>query len=727
MHIDHVLDNDDVFSYLKRVNGAVEADLYGQLLAAANEYKDGDASRNLAAADENSRKHARQLLGRTRISAIAKCPVFVDDLQRLLQGSVDRNWFSKFSHWTFAELKSFLLERSEKEVQAILPGLDSDTISLVVRLMSNDELCQLGSKIFNPLPASFLGAKGYLGARIQPNSPTDNPEDIIWQVFDGWSYATGDLMLGTNPVSDSLDNIAAVEAALKDILDTFALSDTLPWCVLAHIDKQAELEERFAGSTAIWFQSLAGVDDANRIYNISVQKMMEYAALRSGRYGLYLETGQGADASNGMAKGFDMVMHESRKYGFVRALGQKITSVTGRQPWIHVNDVGGFIGPEVFRTKDQLVRVCLEDTVMGKLHGLTTGLDICATLHMDISLDDLTEAQDEIIRACPAYLMALPTRNDPMLSYLSTGFQDHVRLRAENELRVNDAMWSFFKDIGIVGTDNSYTEHFGDPIWVFYQYRLKKGDRRTQDEIYREGEEAISRIRTRGLVLARGYGKNVVELAPSIDRELRGFYATAREALWAEVSTSFISESGFIPLYSHAVDRSDHIEQPLLGEQLRDSSQEVLGRLLQSWGEDIPDVQIVVSDGLNSLAITDDGHLSPYLDTVQEDLQTHGYSVADEILFIRYGRVRAGYQIGSLLFAGADPDTPKAVFHIIGERPGSGHHNYSVYIAAPKAAQWTAGSVDHDSVRVVSGISDTALLPAEAAKETVAILAEMTG
>jgi ethanolamine ammonia-lyase large subunit len=88
-----------------------------------------------------------------------------------------------------------------------------------------------------------------------------------------------------------------------------------------------------------------------------------------------------------------------------------------------VNDVAGFIGPEVFKSKEQLVRCCLEDTVMGKLHGLTIGLDICSTLHMDVTLDDLDWCIEQIMPANPAYLMALPTKNDPMLSYLTTAFQ----------------------------------------------------------------------------------------------------------------------------------------------------------------------------------------------------------------------------------------------------------------------------------------------------------------
>jgi ethanolamine ammonia-lyase large subunit len=47
--------------------------------------------------------------------------------------------------------------------------------------------------------------------------------------------------------------------------------------------------------------------------------------------------------------------------------------------WTIVNDVAGFIGPEVFGTADQLRRVCLEDVAMAKLHGLTMGLDVCAS------------------------------------------------------------------------------------------------------------------------------------------------------------------------------------------------------------------------------------------------------------------------------------------------------------------------------------------------------------
>ncbi len=64
-----------------------------------------------------------------------------------------------------------------------------------------------------------------------------------------------------------------------------------------------------------------------------------------------------------------MLIHESRKYGLARSLQQRLASEKKRKgetgdAWVHLNDVAGFIGPEVFRTREQLVRCCLEDIVM---------------------------------------------------------------------------------------------------------------------------------------------------------------------------------------------------------------------------------------------------------------------------------------------------------------------------------------------------------------------------
>src|SRR3989338_1353621 len=110
-----------------------------------------------------------------------------------------------------------------------MPGLDSDAIAGVVKLMSNQELIKVGQTVFNPLPGSKIGSKGYMGARIQPNSPTDDPEEIAWQVFNGFSYGVGDVLLGNNPVDSTPESVYQVEKTLKDIIETFKLEKSLAW------------------------------------------------------------------------------------------------------------------------------------------------------------------------------------------------------------------------------------------------------------------------------------------------------------------------------------------------------------------------------------------------------------------------------------------------------------------------------------------------------------------
>jgi ethanolamine ammonia-lyase large subunit len=726
--IKDVKPGEDVFKYVERIKGKIDHTLYQQVIGAANPYKEGDEALGVAADDDVTRVHARMLLANTKIKDIHERPLFKDNLQKLIWKTTDKGQYKKVKNWTMGELKNFLLTQSEADIKGIMYGFDSDVIGCVTKLMSNAELTLVGRKVFIPLPGSKIGAKGYLSARIQPNSPQDNVEDMVWQTFDAWSYATGDIVLGTNPVDGTVDNVAKITKGLQDVIVTFGLQDVMPWCTLAHIDDQAAAEVKYPETAGgIWFQSVAGCDDANETFGVSIENMMKYAKMRKGKYGLYHETGQGADFSNGAGNGFDMVVHESRKYGFSRALRMEVAKTQGKKDaWCHTNDVAGFIGPEIFKTREQLVRCCLEDIVMGKLHGITLGLDVCSTLHMPVSLDDLDWAMEQIAPANPPYLMALPTKNDPMLSYLTTGYQDHVRLRAMFGYKVNDAMWDFFKRIGIVDRNDNYTEHFGDPIWVYYQYRLAKGDTRSKSTIYAEGEAAIKRCEAREVPIARGRGANPWDMDPELKQKIWTLYNDAKVSLWTELTPEFISTiPNAVLIATNSKDREDYVAHPSTGEELSKSAVATLEKLRKSWAGKDPDVQIVISDGLNSKAIMDEGHLGPYLTTVKKELKAAGLTVGEKTIVVRSGRVRAGYAIGDVLFGKSDPKKHRVVLHIIGERPGTGHHNFSVYIAGPKSDVWAQKKVDHAIVKAVCGISDTALQPVGAAKETVRLVKEL--
>jgi ethanolamine ammonia-lyase large subunit len=343
---------------------------------------------------------------------------------------------------------------------------------------------------------------------------------------------------------------------------------------------------------------------------------------------------------------------------------------------------------------------------------------------MDISLDDLDWCLDQIMPAHPAYLMALPTKIDPMLGYLTTGYQDHVRLRESFGYRVNDEMWTFFQELGIIDQSGRPTEHFGDPLWVFLQYCRRKNDARTDQAILEEGQRQLAEVRGRGLFIAEGHGQRTWDLHPALQDDIHRIYDDAKLSIWAELPKDFI---GAIPdsltLTTKSEDRADYILHPITGEQLDEPSVASLHQLRQRQTQQF-NVQIVISDGLNALAITEDGHLLPFLNQLRSSLDDRGLSVSAENLIVTSGRVRAGYRIGEILFGGLQG--PRAILHVIGERPGTGHRTFSTYMTAPDGDVWgQEGAVDHNITKVVSGVATTALHPTDGAREVVRLLGMM--
>lgn len=175
--------------------------------------------------------------------------------------------------------------------------------------------------------------------------------------------------------------------------------------------------------------------------------------------------------------------------------------------------------------------------------------------------------------------------------------------------------------------------------------------------------------------------------------------------------------------HTGSADRKDYIWHPPTGEKQDE------GTIAQLWSLRTQhagkyNVLIVVSDGLCANAVTEPNHLSPYLSALRAGLTQAGYQVAPEHVVLRMRRVRAGYHVGEIMYGGlGDLSTKRAIIHVIGERPASGHHTFSAYISSPAASVWSvAGKVDHNITRVVSGIADTAYLPASAAAETLRIL-----
>jgi ethanolamine ammonia-lyase large subunit len=279
-----------------------------------------------------------------------------------------------------------------------------------------------------------------------------------------------------------------------------------------------------------------------------------------------------------------------------------------------------------------------------------------------------------------------------------------------------------------VDGNNQYTENYGDPLWVYYQYRLAKGDSRSKDAVYAEGRLKMKEVEGRGVDLATGHGQQIWDLNPQLAAKVNGLYDDAKESLWTELTPEFINAiPDVLPVRTLSKDRNDYIAHPSTGETLSPPSMAALEGLRQSWGIDLPKGQIVISDGLNAKAIMDEGHLAPYLDEIRSLLADAGVPMSDRNILVTSGRVRAGYRIGEMLFERADPHSFRGILHIIGERPGTMHHAYSVYITVAKGEVWAGKRVDHNITKLVSNVADTALPPREAAKETLTIIREIVG
>ena len=81
-----------------------------------------------------------------------------------------------------------------------------------------------------------------------------------------------------------------------------------------------------------------------------------------------------------------------------------------------------------------------------------------------------------------------------------------------------------------------------------------------------------------------------------------------------------------------------------------------------------PQVQVVISDGLNANAVNE--NLRSVLPGIRRELLTAGHHISDIDMVIENGRVRAGYHVGALLEA-------EIIIHLIGERPGTGINTLS--------------------------------------------------
>jgi ethanolamine ammonia-lyase large subunit len=189
--------SDDHFSLIDVMDAAE----LRRSLVLASPFKEGDL-RVGGTRDDAVRRDARRALETCTLGAIAALDVVEDGVTEALARGRDRARAAELAGLTVAELRSVLLGAGGPAwVARHRDGLASEAIAAVVKVMDDAELATVARRLFNPLPARgggvAIGAPSHFGSRIQPNSPSDDPYEVLFAVLEGLTYGCGDVILGS--------------------------------------------------------------------------------------------------------------------------------------------------------------------------------------------------------------------------------------------------------------------------------------------------------------------------------------------------------------------------------------------------------------------------------------------------------------------------------------------------------------------------------------------------
>lgn len=431
-----------------------------EVLAKANEYKSGDELAGVAATNTTERVAAKEVLANLTVSDIRNNPVVPyeeDEITRLIQDGVNEKIYSEIKNWTIAELREYILNDKvgSREIKRISAGLTSEVIAAVAKLMSNMDLIYAAQKIIIEATCNTtIGSEGVLAVRLQPNHTTDDPDGIMVSMMEGITFGNGDALIGLNPVDDTVGSVERVLNMFHEFKTKWDVPTQI--CVLAHVTTQMDAVKKGVPSD-LCFQSIAGSQKGNEAFGISVDLIQEaYDLMRKegtafGPNVMYFETGQGSELSSEAHHGADQVTMEARCYGFAKKFN----------PFI-VNTVVGFIGPEYLYNSKQVIRAGLEDHFMGKLTGIPMGCDACYTNHMKADQNDIENLAVLLTVAGCTYFMGIPSGDDIMLNYQTTGFHDNATLRTILKKKPIKEFHQWCVKYGFLKEDGTIGENAGD-------------------------------------------------------------------------------------------------------------------------------------------------------------------------------------------------------------------------------------------------------------------------
>ncbi len=397
------------------------------VLAKANEPKAGDRFQKIAAETISERVAAKIVLAEITVKELTENPTIPyddDEVTRVNIDGLNKLAYESKMNMTIGELREWVLSHKTtgNDLVRNARAFTGEVAAAVAKIMSATDLVYAAKKINHITTCNTtIGQPGVLAYRIQPNSPTDDPTEILIQTMEGLSFGCGDACLGINPVENNVDSTRRIAESMYDLIVKFDIPTQIT--VLSHMTTQMDAVKQGVPLSMI-FQSVAGTQRGNEDFGVDKALILEAEALAkqycfsAGPNQLYFETGQGSEMSVGADCGVDEMTLEARTYGFARYF----------RPFM-VNNVTGFIGPETIFDGKELIRANLEDMFMGKFLGLPMGMAPCFTNHTGINMDDQQIGVMLTALAGANYYVGVPVSDDIMLSYQDCSFHDNATMR----------------------------------------------------------------------------------------------------------------------------------------------------------------------------------------------------------------------------------------------------------------------------------------------------------
>ena len=248
------------------------------VLAKANEPKAADRLQGVAAETVTERVAAKVVLSELTVGELTENPTVPyekNEVTRVNLDGLNQPTYQRFKGMTIGELREWILDHKTTgdDLVRSCRAFTGEVAAAVAKLMSAMDLVYGASKIHHITRCNTtIGQPGVLAFRNQPNSPTDDPEEILIQMMEGVSYGCGDACMGINPVENNVESTRRI----ADAVYSFICRNDIPTqlVVLSHMTTQMDAIRKGAPLSMI-FQSIAGTEAANNDFGVSRQLCTE--------------------------------------------------------------------------------------------------------------------------------------------------------------------------------------------------------------------------------------------------------------------------------------------------------------------------------------------------------------------------------------------------------------------------------------------------------------------